>query len=258
MVDQQTAFFVDLARRNFAWKRDHHSGLWEYGMTHNKTHENSGAVRLDPARKLWSRWYEYNERTLSPGAISTLKSRARSAWGLQFAEEGVGKWFLQVHPMVWTLLTFFWQRKLRPVAAQVPVACLFTPRERRAFGGQKNLGTFIDLLMFEPPEEKSRPGTLWALELKKMQNGPGGGARAPLRYQGGLGFVRVDGEYSTAAIQALFAETLLRHNYRLPSRGILVKSAVLRVCSAGVGFQKTPSHWKERLLSALPSARAKT
>ena len=260
IVDQQIGHFVNQARTNFAWKCGP-DGRWDLCRRRNGKKEQAHKS-FDLSRKLWDRWYEYNAHTLSATQLARLKHCADSAWGLRpHSPSNPHQWPLQVHPMVWTLLTFFWNKGLRPVAAQVPVACFFTKEEARASGGQTNLGTFVDLLMYEPPPANSQDsGTLWTLELKKMQSGP-----TPQnlqtrhekreRHQGVLDFIPIDGDYGTASAQALFGEILLRHNYQLPSKGLKIKSAVLRVCSSGVGFQEVPRSWSRQLHLRLASLR---
>lgn len=261
MVDQQIGYLINQAKTNFAWQQES-DGRWNFCRKRDKENEKAlcSLFELSPGKKLWKRWYEYNACTLSTSAISKLKMYADNAWGLQpHSPKNPNHWPLQIHPMVWTLLTFFWKKGLRPVASQVPVACFFTKEESTACGGQTNLGTFIDLLMYEPPATTSKnTGTLWALELKKMQSGPTPQnlvkrSRKTERHKGVLDFISIDGEYGTASAQALFGETLLRHNYQLPSSGLKIKSAVLRVCSTGIGFQEVPRSWTQKLVLRLKS-----
>ena len=246
MVDQQLGFLVQKAAANFRWSPREAS--WLLRRPENNT---SCTLVLDKKRELWNRLYEYNARTLLPAQRRGLERRALSAWGLSFADR---RWFLQVHPLVITLLSFCWQKGWLPVAAQLPVGTKFERKEQEELWGQKNLGTFIDLVVFEPGKSS---GTLWALEVKKMQEGPqkkGGGGKPPM-YLSPLACIEATGGYSAALVQAGLGEALLRLNYDVPWEKVRLKSGVLRVYSGGVGLTPIPRSWTQALSASLPLLR---
>lgn len=245
MVDQQLSFFVTVACRNFKWFVNQ-DGFWDYRLKQKDVVN----IKLDTKRKMWQRIYQYNKYTLSKGQKKEIHHYFDRTWKLSICSKSMD--FEKIHPMVLTLLTFFWKKRFLPVAAQIPVACFFS-KEEEIKCGQSNVGTFIDLLMFEPPTNtsSSKEGTLWVIELKKMQQGPT--PNTPLHYKQPLGFVPFSQLYSAASIQALFGETLLKLNYKVPTKGLKIKSAVLRICTEGVGFSQIPRRWISNLESSLPS-----
>ena len=145
---------------------------------------------------------------------------------------------------------------------QVPVGTKFDPSAGVKVWGQKNLGSFVDLVMYEPSilkDGKLRPAILWILELKKNQSGTTSNtnslfSRTSNVFSRPFQFMPFEGPHSQAQMQACLCGALVNLNYNLLSKNLVIKSAVLRVHSGGVGLTEIPCQWSRKVAKLLASS----